>query len=305
MPDPKGPTIDFNAPDVKKAYKDYGQAQRDALEKIYKEYPDAPQSDLRQAVFSTAPRMHHSSAEIQDRFRKLMEPAEKKLRKVVPKHDYSAALDTVLATRASLTPSPAEAALADVLKVRNAVKANKSYGSPELDALAEVVNATKTVLRSGTDVKAAKDSGTKGQDKKRKSDLIALVTAANALEEMLVGTEGFPEVKGAIDAVKSLTELSTRLDEATIRLSAAPAKSEEAIMAQATVDDLRANIDTMLPPLMATVETMETLVAAAAAMETQFAEMEAQCKALATRLEGDKKRLSNAAKAVQNAAKLG
>ena len=154
-------------------------------------------------------------------------------------------------------------------------------------------------------VSAATDNGSKAGDKGRRAKLSKLIEAATLLEEMLVGNDGFPEVKGAILAVKSLTDLSGRLDAATLRLQSAPSKSEESIEAQAVIDDVRSSIDTMLPPLMATVETMEVLIAASAALETQYAEMDAQCKALAVRLEGEKRRLSNAAKAVQNAARIG
>ena len=154
-------------------------------------------------------------------------------------------------------------------------------------------------------VSAATDNGSKAGDKGRRAKLSKLIEAATLLEEMLVGNDGFPEVKGAILAVKSLTDLSGRLDAATLRLQSAPSKSEESIEAQAVIDDVRSSIDTMLPPLMATVETMEVLIAASAALETQYAEMDAQCKALALRLEGEKKRLSSAAKAVQNAVRIG
>jgi len=156
-------------------------------------------------------------------------------------------------------------------------------------------------------ISAAKDVGDKTGDKRRRSSLTKLITAANLLEEMITGTgaEGFPEVKGAVAAVKSLSELSGRLDQAQMRLDSAPSKSEEAVMAQAEIDNMRSNIDTMLPPLMATVETMEALLAASVALEQQFVEMDLQVKGLASRLENEKNRLASAAKAVQNAAKIG
>lgn len=154
-------------------------------------------------------------------------------------------------------------------------------------------------------VSAAKDTGNKAGDKSRRSSLTKLVEAANKLEEMMAGNDGFPEVHGAIRAVQSLVEASGKLDACTLRLASAPANSEEATMAQAALDDCRSSIDTMLKPLMATLETMEELLAASVRLEKEFAEADAQTKVLHTRLDGEKQRLSNAAKAVQNAAKIG
>jgi hypothetical protein len=169
----------------------------------------------------------------------------------------------------------------------------------------ELVSAQTDVTKAKRMIKAAKDTGKKGGDGKRRTGLTKLVQAANKLEELIVGNEGFPEVKGAVKAVQDLVNLSGKLDAATLRLASAPAKSEESIIAQGELDDIRSSIDTMMPPLMATLETMEALLAASVGLETEFAEMDAQTKALSTRLENEKKRLSNAAKAVQNAAKIG
>lgn len=152
-------------------------------------------------------------------------------------------------------------------------------------------------------VKAAKDIGDPKKDKKRKGEINDLVKRATTLAETMPG-EGFSEVKDAVTTVTGLADLINRMDMAALRLKAAPAASSEAVEAQKLIDALRMSADTMLPPLAATMETLETLTQVAAELESQFAAQSAQVKALDEKLKREKARLAAAASAVQNAVKL-
>ena len=286
----------------------------DVWKKLQEEFPDWPLGDLKDAAQSVSPSMSSDAQEVQKRYQQLVKGSTVRAAfKLTPKDKkvIDAFLDKKAAEGTKLSTNGKSIDIAGMGGKGAAVWKSGKVHFPDLGSkTAQIVEravrkaAPKNALAART-VTAATDRGDKGGDKRRRAALSKLIEASTLLEEMLVGNDGFPEVKGAILAVKSLTDLSGRLDAATLRLQSAPSKSEESIEAQAVIDDVRSSIDTMLPPLMATVETMEVLIAASAALETQYAEMDAQCKALALRLEGEKKRLSSAAKAVQNAVRIG
>jgi hypothetical protein len=152
-------------------------------------------------------------------------------------------------------------------------------------------------------VRAAKDIGDAKNDKKRKATITDLVKRATGLAE---GTEaaGFPEVGEAVKTVMALSEFIGRMDTASARLKAAPAGSLESVEAQKLIDALRVSADTMIPPLTATLETLENLVDVASEMEAQFSALSDQVKVMDEKLKKEKARLAAASNAVQNAVKL-
>jgi len=190
-------------------------------------------------------------------------------------------------------------------KLMNAAQALHKKGLVTFDGkfvLSQVVTPTFMQDKSAS-VKAARDSGNSKNDKKRKATITDLVRRASALASGSAA-ETFPEVAEAVKTVMALSDFIGKMDTATSRLKAAPTGSEECAAAQELLDVLRANADMMLTPLMATLETMETLVSVASEMETQFAALSTQVKSLDEKLKRHKERLAAAANAVQHAVKL-
>lgn len=190
-------------------------------------------------------------------------------------------------------------------KLMSAAEALKKKQKVVFDGnfLASIDFSTTGPSVAASKVKAAKDIGDPKKDKKRKAEINDLVKRAAKLAETMPA-EGFPEVKEAVSTVTGLADLINRMDMAALRLKAAPSASSEAVEAQKLIDALRMSADTMLPPLTATMETLETLTQVAAELESQFAAMSAQVKALDEKLKREKVRLAAAASAVQNAVKL-
>ena len=151
-------------------------------------------------------------------------------------------------------------------------------------------------------VRAARDAGDAKGDKARRASLKEIMDLSLALEGM--APAGYPEVTEALAAAKGLSEVVTKMDMATARLKSAPSGSAEALEAQLLIDNLRASVDTLIPPLSATLSTMSTLLEAAMEMERQFSGLSTQLKVIEEKLKRDKQRLAAAAKAVNNAVQL-
>ena len=151
-------------------------------------------------------------------------------------------------------------------------------------------------------VRAARDAGDAKGDKARRASLKEIMDLSLALEGM--APAGYPEVTEALAAAKGLSEVVTKMDMATARLKSAPSGSAEALVAQLLIDNLRASVDTLIPPLSATLSTMSTLLEAAMEMERQFSGLSTQLKVIEEKLKRDKQRLAAAAKAVNNAVQL-
>lgn len=151
-------------------------------------------------------------------------------------------------------------------------------------------------------VRAARDAGDAKGDKVRRASLKEIMDLSLALEGM--APAGYPEVVEALTAAKGLSEVVTKMDMATARLKSAPSASAEALEAQLLIDNLRASVDTLVPPLSATLSTMSTLLEAAMEMERQFGALSTQLKVIEEKLKRDKQRLAAAAKAVNNAVQL-
>lgn len=151
-------------------------------------------------------------------------------------------------------------------------------------------------------VKAARDAGDAKGDKTRRASLKEITDLSLALEGMAV--PGYPEVTEALAAAKGLNEVITKMDMATARLKAAPSASAEALEAQLLLDNLRASVDTLIPPLSAMLSTMSTLLETAMELERQFNALSSQAKIIEEKLKRDKQRLAAAAKAVSNAVQL-
>jgi hypothetical protein len=152
-------------------------------------------------------------------------------------------------------------------------------------------------------IRAARDAGDAKGDKARRASLKEIMDLSLALEGMAVPS-GYPEVTEALAAAKGLNEVVTRMDMATARLKSAPGGSTEALEAQLLLDNLRASVDTLLPPLSVTLSTMSTLLEAAMEMERQFSALSVQTKVIEEKLKRDKQRLAAAAQAVRNAVQL-
>jgi len=164
-------------------------------------------------------------------------------------------------------------------------------------ALRQVESAHASLLRAAKDT----NPGNGRADKERQLALQAVVTKACQMREV-VDLKSYPEVESACKQVDKLSELVAKLMEAQTKLRAAPSSSEEATQAQASLDHLRLSIDNVLKPLAATMESMEAMVLAAAALEGKFEELSTQVEKMEAQIKLDKERLAAIAKAVESTA---
>lgn len=152
-------------------------------------------------------------------------------------------------------------------------------------------------------IRAAKDEGDSKCDKTRRETASALVERAAALTSA-VDLSGYPEVKEALNAVSSLQDVVADLEVLAIKLKNAPTGAG-ALETQAELDEVRSNLDSMLPPMVSTMTAVESILASAAEMEVVFANLKTQAKNAEDRLAREKERLSNAAKSLATSRKIG
>ena len=155
---------------------------------------------------------------------------------------------------------------------------------------------------------AAKDRGDSTGDKTRKSTLAGLARQAGALQALLPkdsSDDVYPEVAEALGAAAELMSLSMKLDQQSDALKRAPGSSREAEDAQAALDQSRKNIDSMLPAVVATMSTLETLVDATLEMEIMYRKSLDEIRLVKEKLSNEKSRLVSVARAVSHATKLG
>ncbi len=188
-------------------------------------------------------------------------------------------------------------------KLMNAASALHKKGKVTFDGKMLIGQDFPPTPVMSSSINAAKDIGDSKGDRKRKASITDLVKRATMLAEAH-DTSGFPEVGEAVKTVMSLSDFIGRMDTASARLKAAPAGSSESVEAQKLIDSLRVSADTMVPPLMATLDTLETLALAAVEMEDQFEALSAEVKVMDEKLKREKARLAAASNAVQNAVKL-
>ena len=155
----------------------------------------------------------------------------------------------------------------------------------------------------GSNVSAAKDTGTPKKDKDRTARLGELVSMADSIKEE-IDLSGYPEVKAACDAVLKVKDMVSSIAELQIKLKAAPAGSEEAVQHQESLDALREGVDAMIQPLEATMDAMSSLLLAAVSLDEQFTALSEQVSSMEEKLKTDKDRLSSIAKAVEKSAEV-
>ena len=161
-----------------------------------------------------------------------------------------------------------------------------------------------TAVLSASSLHAARDSGDARTDKGRKQRLLALIKRATLLLEGLPD-DVFPDVREAGDGVRRLADLVNKLDMASTSLRNVPNGTPEAVEAQRTVDHLRMSLDSMLLPLEALVESLETLTRHTMQLHQQYEDACQAKKTAEDNLERASARLATVAQAVMNAAKIG
>lgn len=152
-------------------------------------------------------------------------------------------------------------------------------------------------------IRAAKDEGDAKGDKNRRDTATALVERSAALSSA-VDLSGYPEVKDALTAVSSLADVIADLEVLAVKLKNAPS-GQIATDTQMELDEIRSNLDSMLPPMVSTMTAVESILASAAEMEVVFANLKTQAKTAEDRLAREKERLSNAAKSLASSRKIG
>lgn len=167
----------------------------------------------------------------------------------------------------------------------------------------ELVPVSMSAAYEGEVVSAAKDNGDNKGDKSRLAGLGDLIDRAQSLQEM-VDLDVFPEAKTALDAVASLSTIVTKVGDAQTALKNAPSKTEEAEEAQAELDKVRSVVDSMIPPVKATLDALETLLRASMELEEQFAGIKRQAAVIEKKCNEQKERISKIAEAVKHAANM-